>query len=90
MALSSTQPLTEISSTNLPGGKERPALRGPKCGSKYSAVKPLDWFAFRSFVDGQNIINLLYMFSDIEDRGPKLTWRKVKCHDDRYKGGRYN
>jgi hypothetical protein len=25
MALGSTQPLTEMSTTNLPGGKERPA-----------------------------------------------------------------
>jgi hypothetical protein len=30
MALGSTQPLTEMSTRNLPGGKKRPALRADK------------------------------------------------------------
>jgi hypothetical protein len=30
MALGSTQPLTEVNTRNLPGGKERPALKAGK------------------------------------------------------------
>jgi hypothetical protein len=35
MALGSTQPLTEMSTRNLPGGKKRPARRGDNLAATY-------------------------------------------------------
>jgi hypothetical protein len=35
MALESTQPLTEMSTRNLPGGKERPARRADNLAAIY-------------------------------------------------------
>jgi hypothetical protein len=35
MALGSTQPLTEMSTRNLPGGKKRPARRADKLAAIY-------------------------------------------------------
>jgi hypothetical protein len=38
MALGSTQPLTEMSTTNLPGGKARPACRADNLTAIYEPI----------------------------------------------------
>jgi hypothetical protein len=47
MALGSTQPLTEMSTRNIPGGKERPACKADNLTAIFEAIVEIMWASQR-------------------------------------------